>query len=42
MLRPLHSEFPLLWVIFFPPFGQLFFPLKGVSPKPFLQKASKT
>lgn len=26
MLRPLHSEFPLLWVIFFPPFGQLFFP----------------
>lgn len=24
MLHPLHSEFPLLWVIFFP-LGQLFF-----------------
>lgn len=31
MLRPLHSEFPLLWVIFFPPWAAFFSPERSFS-----------
>lgn len=36
MLHPLHSEFPLLWVIVFLPWAVFF--LKGVSPGYFCKK----